>query len=178
MNKNHYSWNDLESACESIIVSMYKDLWMPDYIVGVARDGLPLATVLSYRISAPLVALGIDFHNQELGCETNCWLADWAFGVTDTSKPGITGARWDPSLRKNILIVNNVNHRETFDWIKKDWQLSCYPNEVDAWNSVWHKSVRFATMIENVSVDFPVDYYWKETSQTKNEIVFPWEKSP
>jgi uncharacterized protein len=179
MKKVYHTWNDLESAAEHIALAMYKDMWKPHYVVGVTQGGLPLATVLSHKISVPLIALSVDLKNSVIGCETNCWLSEWAFGYNDSAETGITGARWDLSLRKNILVVNSINNTgETFNWIKNDWQSSCFPKETDAWNTVWHRSVRFATMVNNTASSVMVDYNWKEINSTedKSQQVFPWEK--
>ena len=46
---------------------------------------------------------------------------------------------------KNILIVDDINDTgATFNWIKKDWQSGCLPDN-EAWNNVWGNNVRFAT---------------------------------
>jgi hypoxanthine phosphoribosyltransferase len=178
MNKIYYTWKDLESAAEQIALNMYKDLWKPDYIVGITRGGLPLATVLSHKISVPVVALGVSLRDSVLGCETNCWLSEWAFGYNNSEETGVTGARWDSKLRKNILVVDDINDTgATFEWIKQDWQGSCFPKESAAWNAVWHKSVRFAVMTNNLSSKATVDYSWHEVNKSEKDVwlVFPWE---
>jgi uncharacterized protein len=179
MSKKYYTWNDLESAAEHIALSMYKDMWRPDYIVGITRGGLPLATVLSHKISVPVVALAVNFDNSELGCESNCWLSEWAFGYNNSRETGVTGCRWDPKLRKNILVVDDANNKgATFNWIKQDWQSSCLPKENVAWDAVWHSNVRFAVMTNNLSSDAIVDYFWDELNKAEKDFqtIFPWEK--
>jgi uncharacterized protein len=179
MDKKYYTWNDLESAAEHIALAMYREMWRPDYIVGITRGGLPLATVLSHKISVPVVALGVSLRDSELGCETNCWLSEWAFGYNNPEETGISGCRWDPSLRKNILVVDDINDTgATFNWIKQDWQGSCLPKELEAWNAVWHRSVRFAVMTNNLSSDADVDYAWDEVNKAEKDcwLYYPWEK--
>lgn len=172
MNKIFYSWNDLEDAAEHIALAMYKDLWMPNYIVGITRGGLPLATVISHKISVPVVALGVSLRDSELGCETNCWLSDWAFGYNDERETGRSGCRWDPGLRKNLLIVDDINNTgATFNWIKQDWQASCFPKEQSAWESVWHNNVRFSVMTNNLSSNADVDYAWDEVNKDRKSVV-------
>jgi hypoxanthine phosphoribosyltransferase len=178
MNKKYYTWKDLESTAEHVALSMYRDMWRPDYIVGITRGGLPLATVLSHKISVPVVALGVSLRDSELGCETNCWLSEWAFGYNYPEETSISGARWDPKLRKNILVVDDINDTgATINWIKQDWQSSCFPKETEVWNAVWHKSVRFAVMTDNLSSTANVDYSWDEVNKAEEDVwlVFPWE---
>ena len=173
MNKTYYTWNDLESAAEHIALSMYRDMWRPDYIVGITKNGMCLATVLSNKISVPLASLQVDLETTDLGNETNCWLSEWAFGYNNPDETGITGSRWDPSLRRNILVVDSfTNYGEVIKWIKEDWQGGCLPKETVAWEAVWHKSVRFATMVDNVNSMVNPDYSWKEIEGLP---VFPWE---
>lgn len=179
MDKKYYTWNDLEFAAEHIILSMYRGHWMPHYIVGITKGGLPLSTIISHKLSIPLVALGVNLDNAELGCESNFWLSEWAFGYNNESETGITGCRWDPSLRKKILIVNDVNCTgNTFNWIKQDWQSSCLPKEDSVWSKIWHNNVRFAVMVNNLSCKTDVDYAWTEVNQseTPQRLIFPWEQ--
>ena len=176
MNKTYYTWKDLESAAEHIALGMYRDMWRPDYIVGITQNGMCLATVLSNKISVPLASLQVDLGTTDLGNETNCWLSEWAFGYNYPEETGISGARWDLTLRRNILVVDSfTKNGEVIKWIKEDWQGSCLPQEINAWNSIWHKSVRFATMVDNLNSDVNADYSWKEIDyDQQNQPVFPW----
>lgn len=178
MKKKYYSWDDVNTAAVSIAMQMYKDGWRPDYIVGITRGGLPLATILSHLIDCRMETLKVKFRNAhpDESCETNCWMSEDAFGYVDEADRELYKSRWDISRRKKILIVDDINDTGvTFEWIKKDWQSGCLPNETDAWNSVWSKSVRFAVMTENLSSNFEdVNYYYDEVN-TAQWIVFPWE---
>lgn len=181
MKKKYYSWDDVHNAATSIVTQMYKDNWRPDYIVGITRGGLPLATVISHLIGCRMETLKVKLRDTEPdeNCETNCWMSDDAFGYIDTAEREIYKSRWDIKRRKNILIVDDINDTgATFNWIMKDWQSSCFPNEQSAWDSVWGKSVRFAVMTENLSSEFQtVNYYYDEVNKAEDDVwlVYPYE---
>lgn len=164
-----YSWNDIHQAAQSIALQMYNDSWNPDYIVGIVRDGLPLATILSHMIDTEMWTLNVD------GSETNCWMADDAFGVVENQD--LYKTRWDINQRKNILVVDSINiDGSKFEWIKKDWQSSCFPNEDYAWKSVWNKNVRFAVMTDVDNCEFQPDYDWHTIHTSCNPVVqYPYE---
>ena len=170
-----FNWKDVEKAASHIILEMYQDEWKPDLIVGITQNGMVLATILSHTLEIPLVSISVDLKDDFIGTETNCWLADWAFGINNPKETGISGSRWDPKLRKKILVVDAVNDDgSVFNWIKEDWAASCYPAETDVWKSIWHKTVRFAAMVDYLNSDFLVDYTWKETED--KSIRLPWRK--
>jgi hypoxanthine phosphoribosyltransferase len=179
MNKTYYTWKDVETAADYIVSAMYKDLWKPDYIVGITRGGLPLATVISHRTDIPMTTLNVSLRDSELGCESNLWLAEWAFGYVDQEQREIYRSRWDIAKRKKILIVDDINDTgASINWIKKDWESGCFPNELDAWKTVWHNNVKFAVMTNNLSSSTDVDYAWDEVNKAEEDcwLVYPWEK--
>jgi hypoxanthine phosphoribosyltransferase len=118
--------------------------------------------------------------DSESGPESNLWMSEDAFGYNYPEETGITGARWDLSLRKNILIVDDINDTgSTFNWIKQDWQNSCLPDE-DSWNTVWKRNVRFAVMTENLNSKFEdVKYYYDEVNKGEDDVwlVYPYESN-
>ena len=180
MKKKHYTWADVETAANAIIVQMYTDKWHPDYVVGITRGGLPLALLLSHKLNIRMETLKVklrDLQDDE-SCETNCWMADDAFGYVDTVEREVIKSRWDISKRKNILVVDDINDTgATFNWIKDDWRKSCLPSE-EAWNTVWGKNVRFAVMTENAGSEFEdVNYYWDEVNKSEEDVwlVYPYE---
>ena len=170
--KKYYNWGDVERAAQSIIMQMYKDEWRPDYIVGLTRGGLPLAVLISHMTSIRMETLKVklrDLDDNEDGCESNCWMAEDAFGY------GVSA--------KNILIVDDINDTgATFDWIMKDWQAGCLPND-DSWASngvskIFGENVRFAVMTENLSSNFElVKYHWDEVNKAEEDVwlVYPYE---
>ena len=182
IKKHYYSWQDVENACTNIALQMYKDNWRPDYIVGITRGGNIPATILSNMLDIRCEALKVSLRDDAMGPESNCWMAEDAFGYNYPEETGVTGARWDTKLRKKILVVDDINDTgATFNWIKQDWQSSCLPNEDNAWNSVWNgdmANVRFAAITENLSSDFgDVRYSVHEVNKAEEDVwlVYPWE---
>ena len=165
--KKYYNWGDVERAAQSIIMQMYKDEWRPDYIVGLTRGGLPLAVLISHMASIRMETLKVklrDLDDNEDGCESNCWMAEDAFGYNK-----------EPM---NILIVDDINDTgATFDWITRDWPASCLPQD-PKWDNVFGKNVRFAAMTENLSSNFElVKYHWDEVNKAEEDVwlVYPYE---
>ena len=177
-NKLYISDIAVKDAVHRIAFDMYKDSWRPDYIVGLTRGGLIPAVTMSHCLGIPMYTLDVSLRDRNItGLESNLWMAEDAFGYNRSEETGITGARWDISLRKNILILDDINDTgATFNWIKQDWQSSCLPNE-ETWNTVWHKNVRFASIVDNQASAFDVDYSVKEINKAENDVwvVFPWE---
>jgi hypoxanthine phosphoribosyltransferase len=127
-------------------------------------------------------ALKVSLRDDEMGPESNLWMAEDAFGYVPAEEQELLKCRWDNKKRKNILIVDDINDTgATFNWIKEDWQASCFPNEVDAWNTVWNTdlaNVRFAVITENLSSTFGgVHYYAHEVNKAEDPawLVYPWE---
>ena len=178
MNKKYYSWQDIENSCVNIALQMYADNWRPDYIVGITRGGNISATILSNMLNIRCEALKVSLRDDDSESESNCWMAEDAFGYVDVADREIYKTRWDPGKRKNILIVDDINDTgATFNWIKKDWQSSCLPDE-ESWNTVWGKNVRFAVLTENLSSEFDlVKYHVDEVNKAEEDVwlVYPWE---
>ena len=180
IKKHYYTWQDVEKMCVQIVTQMYADNWRPDYIVGITRGGNIPATIISNMLNVQCETLKVSLRDDgsNIGPESNLWMSEDAFGYNESSTTGITGARWDPSLRKNILIVDDINDSgATFNWIKNDWMNNCLPNE-ESWNTVWGKNVRFATLTENLSSKFgDVSYYTHEVNKAEEDVwlVYPWE---
>lgn len=182
VNKVHYTWKDIEHMIQTINNLMFADGWRPDYIVGLTRGGLVPATIMSNMTGIMMHALDVRFRDTDpnyTGPESNLWMAEEAFGYNDPEKTGISGARWDVKLRKKILIIDDINDSgKTLNWIRQDWRSGCFPDEENAWNSVWGNNVKVATLIDNVNSGFgEVDYTALEIDKEAEPVwvVFPWE---
>jgi pyrimidine operon attenuation protein/uracil phosphoribosyltransferase len=84
----------------------------------------------------------------------------------------------DPSTRKNILIVNDINNTgNTINNLMEDWRSGCLPND-PTWKDIWNNNVKFAVIYDNVSSKskVTVDFCGEEIAKSKKErIVFPYE---
>ena len=180
IKKHYYSWTDIERMCVSIVNQMYADNWRPDYIIGITRGGNVPATILSNMLGIRCEALKVKLRDSEDGeeNESNLWMAEEAFGCNNEGKTGITGSRWDISLRKKILIVDDINETgATFNWSKKDWESGCYPDN-ESWDTVWGQTVKFAVLTENLASEFDyINFHTHEINKAEDDVwlVYPWE---
>jgi hypoxanthine phosphoribosyltransferase len=184
INKVYYTDKTIKSWMHDIIQTMYADDFKPDYIVGITRGGLTPASMLSYYLRTPMVALDVSFReDSEVGQESNLWLAEEAFGyVSSIDQDGMEDPGDKPNYAlnaKNILIVDDINDTgRTLQWIKDDWESGCLPTN-ERWEGVWHNNVRFAVMINNEASEFKnIDYAGLHINKLEEPIwcVFPWEE--
>jgi len=180
VKKYYYSWHDIEDMCVNIVTQMYADNWQPDYIVGITRGGNVPATIISNMTGIRCEALKISLRDSgDHNCESNCWMAEDAFGYIGLEEREVYKSRWDVDKRKNILIVDDINDTgATFNWIVEDWKNICLPTEQSAWNSVWGNNVKFAAITENLSSTFGgVNYFTHEVNKAEKDVwlVYPWE---
>jgi len=173
------TWSDAEKLTQEVCRQISLSNWRPDLVVAITRGGAVPGVMISQYFDCALQPLRVSLR-QHAECESNLWLAEEAFGVNRPTETGITGTRWDSSLRRNILIVDDINDSgATFNWIKQDWQAGCFPSEEYVWQSVWNHSVRFAVLIDNESsaCDLPMDYAGQTINKAADDvwIDFPWE---
>jgi hypoxanthine phosphoribosyltransferase len=95
-------------------------------------------------------------------CESNCWMSEDAFD------------------NKKILIVDDINDSgATLNWIKRDWQDSCFPSDPRWDKEIWGTNVRVAVLVDNESSKSELNVSYSAVGLNKAEedcwIVFPWE---
>jgi xanthine phosphoribosyltransferase len=179
--KVYYKDSTVKGWVHTIIRGMAADNWKPDYVVGLTRGGLAPALMLSHYLDVPLETLKVSFRDDLTGPESNLWMAEEAFGYVeqDTIPIADDAVRSDLALRKNILIVDDINDSgATLNWIRQDWPSGCLPDD-PAWDSVWGNNVRVAVLINNEASDFTeVDYVGLVINKLEEPIwcVFPWEE--
>jgi uncharacterized protein len=151
--------------------------WRPDYIVGLTRGGLVAATMISHYFDIPLETLKVSLRDSSQS-ESNCWMAEDAFGYIPSDMREGIDKRSDATYKKKILIVDDINDTgATLEWIRKDWPSSCLPND-EEWKYVWNKNVRFAVVVNNESSNYEhVDYSGRNINKLDDPswVVFPWE---
>jgi len=182
MKHKTYTWDDVHKCAHKLALEMYKTNFKPDYIVGLNRGGLPVSVVLSHLLDCDHYALDVRLRDNkgETGPESNCWMAEDAFGyVSQIDRDDVwSKSTSDPAKKKKILIVDDINDTgATFKWIKEDWQAGCLPDSPN-WDTIWNQNVRFAVMCEKTHTEFDgVDYVWQtiDTGEEDTWIVFPWE---
>lgn len=168
MKQLNLSWTDVENHMHEILRKIHLDNFRPDYVVGIVRGGLVPAVQISHYLKVPLYTQKICLRDGG-DVEHAGWTAEEAFGVFQQGM-GYEG--------KKSLVVDDINDSgATFEWLKKDWESGCHPNNRERWQEIWHKSVRFAALIDNIQSPFSVDYASKEINKAEEDvwINFPWE---
>ena len=179
MKKLALSWDQVEGQVLDLCRQLQRDQWTPDYVVGITRGGLLPANMISQWFNCRMETLKVKLRDCEEGegPESNLWMAEDAFGSVPYEEQETYKSRWDVERRSNILVVDDINDTgATFAWIKQDWQSSCLPNE-STWDTIWHKNVRFAVLVDNQASDFTVDYSAVEINKQEDPcwVDFPWE---
>lgn len=166
----------VNNLCRQIAVSN----WRPDYVVGIIRGGCLPAVMISHYFKVPCWMLNVSLRDHK-ETESNLWMSTDAFGAVPSELQDNYSSRWDPTLRKNILIVDDINDSgATINWIMKDWTDSCFPKEQSVWNTVWNNNVRFAVVVDNFSSECKVkmDYASMDVNRAEEKdlwIEFPYE---
>lgn len=179
--KIYVNYKDIEGWVATIGREIMLNDWKPDYIVGLTRGGLLPATLLSQLLNVEMYALNVSLRDfaDSTGPESNCWMAEDAFGYIDKEKRENESICSDPAKRRNILIVDDINDTgATLAWIQNDWTSTCLPGD-DAWDDVWTNNVRTAVLVNNEASEWQtgVDYLGLEINKAEKDywVVFPWE---
>jgi hypoxanthine phosphoribosyltransferase len=174
MKKIFYTWQNIENQTQEILRQLQRDVWRPDYVVGLTRGGLVPANLISQYLEVPMECLKVSLRDSEHGPESNLWMAEDAYGHVN----------FDPMCsgdgRKKILIVDDINDSgATLSWIKHDWQSSCMPKDQERWDNVWGNNVRVAVLVDNEASasELKINYSAVDLNKAEEDcwIVFPWE---
>lgn len=164
MKKIYHTWQDVEAQTQEILRQITVDGWRPDYVVGLTRGGLVPANLISQYLGCRMETLKVSLRDGDQ-CETNCWMAEDAFGYE--------------KQRTNILIVDDINDSgATLNWIKQDWMSSCFATS-PVWDGIWGHNVKVAVLVDNESsrAEIPVSYSAVDLNKAEEDcwVVFPWE---
>jgi uncharacterized protein len=160
--------NLVAKICRDISLSK----WTPDYVVGITRGGLSTAVMISHYFNVGCETLKISLRDGG-NAESNLWMSEDAFGYVPLEDQEKINSRWDPSYRKNILVVDDINDTgATINWLMNDWQSSCMPNEDNVWERVWGSNVRFAVLVDNLASNcrHGMDYVGMEINKAENDV--------
>ena len=185
MNKHIIKFKQFKGYVNIICQQVQQSGFKPDYVVGITRGGLLPAVMISHYLKVPMHTLNVSLRDtDDIGPESNLWMAEDAFGYKtyEGGFPVPEGTvMTDPALRKNILIVDDINDSgATINWLMQDWPSGCLPND-SAWkNDIWNKNVRFAVVVDNLAskCDVAMDYHGAEINKAEKDvwIEFPYEE--
>ncbi len=177
--KVYYTDKQVDGMVMELVRQMLASAWKPDYIVGLNRGGLVPALKISHYLGIRMETLTVSLRDGG-ETESNCWMAEDAYGyipATAIPRPA-DEPNSDPKLRKNILIVDDINDTgATLQWIKDDWSNSAFRDDPE-WNDIWNQNVRFAVLVDNDSSPVEVNYSGTSINKAEDDvwIVFPWEE--
>jgi hypoxanthine phosphoribosyltransferase len=163
LKKTYYTWQDVECQTQEILQQIALDPWRPDYVVGLTRGGLVPANLISQYLECPMECLKVSLRDDTTQPEHNLWMAEDAYEG------------------KKILVVDDINDSgATLNYIKQDWQSSCFPDDHERWDHVWNDNVRVAVLCDNEasSSELKISYSAVDLNKAEEDvwIVFPWEE--
>jgi len=141
---------DFVAAIHTLAGRMAEDAWKPDFIIGVGRGGLAPAVFLSHATGLPM--LSVDYSSQ---------VKDFA------DEPLLKLAKRTQSGER-LLFLDDIND---------SGRTIGHLREKLAEGGAAEGSIRFATLIDNVSSAQRVDYHARTIDRrvTKDWFIFPWE---
>lgn len=141
---------DFVSAVRALAVQLAGDDWKPDFIIGIGRGGLSPAVYLSHATGMQM--LSVDYSSQ----------------VKDFADEPLTRLAARTRAGERLLFLDDIN-----DSGRTIGHLREVLNAAGAVPG----SIRFATLIDNVSSAQKVDYRARTIDRRidKDWFVFPWE---
>ena len=153
------NWQDVQFYVHEILRQMQQAQWMPDLIMGVDRGGLPISTMISHYLTLPHESVKVSLRDIQ---QTESLL--WA------PEDVVSGYK--------ILIVDDINDSgATQAWLKADWASAVAGSTPDFVEQFWHKSVRWASLVENEASEESSDFVGLTINKHETDvwIDFPWE---
>ena len=146
----HIAQAEFVTAIRTLAAALATDEWKPDFIIGVGRGGLAPAVFLSHATGLPM--LSVDYSSQ---------VKDFA----DAPLEKLAKRTQDGEL---LLFIDDINDSgRTIGHLREKLGAG----------GATDGSIRFATLIDNVSSSQRVDYRALTIDRrvTKDWFIFPWE---
>ncbi len=142
--------DDFEAAIRALAAQLAADDWTPDFIIGVGRGGLVPAVFLSHASGLPM--LSVDYSSQ----------------VKDFSDEPLVKLAARTRGGERLLFLDDINDSGR--------TITHLRTALAAAGAV-PGTIRFATLIDNISSAERVDYRHRtiDRRETKDWFVFPWE---
>lgn len=152
MNKIYYSWTNFNHDVNLVSSKLTSSGFKPDYILGISRGGVTLATNLSYRHNIPVKYFK---YRNELFFHNICHSDVKLLICDDINDSGKT----IKSAREDIysLIIQSNKYRQKGD-LNPEY-------------------IKFLTLYNNLGSCTNVDFFAKEIDKRVDDswLVFPWE---
>jgi hypoxanthine phosphoribosyltransferase len=153
-----YNWQNIEGATVELARQLNASKFHPDLIVGISRGGVIPAVLLSQYLSVPMKAVNID-----------------PAAIDQDMNMQIIG---DALCGMNILVMDDCSYTgATLNTLKVMWQeASKDMASWNRWNQVWHNTVRFAVITDDLASDAGVDYsVYEYSAEISSGVVYPWQ---
>lgn len=151
----------VNSFLQEILRQMWQDNFKPDLIVGLSRGGVVPAIKLSHYLDCTMHSLSIRM-SDGIDNASNAVLAKYAL------------------QGKRILIIDDISDTgNTLNWLRDDWAKAIDDSPEQSDQLIFHKTIKFATLVENSSSVFDVNYSGMKINKHETPdlwCVFPWEK--
>ena len=134
----------------ALATALGRDIWTPDFLIGIGRGGLVPAVFLSHATGLPM--LSVDFSSQ----------------VEDFSDAPLVRLAARTRAGERLLFLDDINDTgRTIAQLRRT--LTAAGAVADG--------IRFATLLDNIRSGERVDYRAREIDRavTKDWFIFPWE---
>lgn len=154
------TWQGFGEASRDLAQEIADSSWRPDFIIAVARGGLPLAGALAYALDLkPVGALNVEFYT----------------GIGKTLPAPVLlepGLRLDASLGSHALLVDDVaDSGKSLQLLLRLLKEEGIPTD----HGIATFDVRSAVLYHKPRSVVVPDYCWAQTEQW---ISFPWSTEP
>jgi hypoxanthine phosphoribosyltransferase len=142
--------DEFVAAVHALAALLADDDWKPDFIIGIGRGGLAPAVYLSHATGMPM--LSVDYSSQ----------------VKDFADEPLAKLARRTQTGERLLFLDDIND---------SGRTIGHLRDVLSAAGAAPGSIRFATLIDNVSSAQKVDYRARTIDRTVNKdwFVFPWE---